>query len=103
MATEDTSGGLFTAGPAAPDEVECGRIPTIVDNRNDNSVLSVLQRLVPCSVRMDVATGTFEIGSLLELHGLWQELRPLRLVSADSNRAYKPAEIKNLKGTTNEQ
>ena len=50
------------------------KLPVIIDNRGDNSLLYALRRLLPNLRRMDIGTGAFEIGSLLLLEGLWQEL-----------------------------
>ena len=41
------------------------KIPVIVDNRGDNTVLQALQKLAPNLEKMDIATGVFEIGSFL--------------------------------------
>jgi hypothetical protein len=49
------------------------KLPVIIDNRGDNTVLRALQRLLPNLQRMDVATGVFEVGSFLLLEGLWQD------------------------------
>ena len=46
------------------------KIPTLVDNLGDNTVLNALKQLLPFAQALDVATGTFEIGSLLALDGL---------------------------------
>jgi len=52
------------------------KLPVIIDNRGDNTVVRALQRLLPNLQRMDVATGVFEVGSFLLLEGLWQGLDP---------------------------
>ena len=59
------------------------KIPTLVDNLGDNTVLNALKQLLPFAQALDVATGTFEIGSLLALDGLWQPLEKLRLLMGD--------------------
>src|SRR5437016_14261642 len=41
------------------------KIPTLVDNLDDNTVLNALKQLLPFAQALDVSTGTFEIGSLL--------------------------------------
>jgi hypothetical protein len=50
------------------------KIPVILDNRNNNTVLNALQKLLPSLQKIDIATGVFEVGSLLQLEGLWQQV-----------------------------
>ena len=59
------------------------KLPVIIDNRGDNTVLRALQRLLPNLQKMDVATGVFEVGSLLLLEGLWQDLDKIRVLMGD--------------------
>ena len=59
------------------------KIPTLVDNIGDNTVLNALKHLLPFAQAVDVATGTFEIGSLLALDGLWQPLEKVRVLMGD--------------------
>ncbi|MFA6541352.1 MAG: helicase-related protein [Bacteroidota bacterium] len=59
------------------------KLPTILDNRNDNTVLNALKRLLPESKNFDVATGYFEIGSLLALDSFWNKLEQIRIVMGD--------------------
>jgi len=59
------------------------KIPTLIDNLGDNTVLNALKQLLPFAQALDVATGTFEIGSLLALDGLWQPLQKLRMLMGD--------------------
>jgi len=59
------------------------KLPTILDNRDSNSVLAALKRLLPESKSLDVATGYFEIGSLLALDSFWNSLEGLRLLMGD--------------------
>ena len=59
------------------------KLPTLLDNRADNKVLDAFRRLLPHSRKWDVATGYFEIGSLLDLDGLWQPLEALRVLLGD--------------------
>ena len=42
-----------------------------------------LVRLLPNLKKMDIATGVFEIGSLLLLEGLWQDLEKVRVLMGD--------------------
>jgi hypothetical protein len=46
------------------------KLPVIIDKRNDNTLLNALRQLLPNLKNMDVATGIFEVGSLLSLDGL---------------------------------
>lgn len=59
------------------------KIPTLVDNLGDNTLLNALRQLLPFAQAFDVATGTFEIGSLLALDGLWQQLTKTRVMMGD--------------------
>src|SRR5438067_12702791 len=59
------------------------KIPTLVDNLNDNTLLSALRQLLSFTQLLDIATGTFEIGSLLSLDGAWQPLERIRLLMGD--------------------
>jgi len=57
------------------------KLPVILDNRNDNTVLNALRKLLPGLQKLDVATGVFEVGSLISGFGgkIWQML-PLEKV-----------------------
>lgn len=59
------------------------KLPTILDNRNENTVLSALKRLLPEAKILDVATGYFEIGSLIALDSFWNNLEQVRIVMGD--------------------
>ena len=59
------------------------KLPTIIDNRNENTVLAALKLLLPRVNALDIATGYFEVGSLLALDGLWQRLAHVRLLMGD--------------------
>lgn len=61
------------------------KLPTILDNRNDNTVLAALKKLLPESKSLDVATGYFEIGSLLSLDSFWNKLEKIRVVMGDES------------------
>ena len=39
------------------------KLPAILDNRSDNTVLNALRKLLPGLQKLDVATGVFEVGS----------------------------------------
>lgn len=49
----------------------------------DNSVKKYLSEWCDVSKQMDIATGYFEIGSLLELDGKWQKLDKIRILFGD--------------------
>jgi superfamily II DNA or RNA helicase len=59
------------------------KLSTIIDNRNDNTALEALKKLLTESQSLDVASGFFEIGSLLSLDGLWQPLSQIRILMGD--------------------
>jgi len=59
------------------------KLPTILDNRGGNTVLAAFQRLLPQTRQWDVATGYFEVGSLLDLDGQWQALEGMRVLLGD--------------------
>ena len=61
------------------------KLPTILDNRNDNTVLNALKRLLPESKSLDVPTGYFEIGSLLALDSFWNSLEKIRIAMGGRN------------------
>lgn len=47
------------------------KVPTIVDNAGENTVLDALIQILPEAFQLDIATGYFEIGSLLALGEAW--------------------------------
>lgn len=59
------------------------QLPTIIDNKDNNTVLEALKKLLPESKSLDVATGYFEIGSLLALDSFWNQLAKIRIVMGD--------------------
>jgi hypothetical protein len=59
------------------------KLPTIIDNRGDNTLLHALQRLLPGVQGLDITTGLFEIGSFLLLEQLWQGLDKIRILMGD--------------------
>lgn len=59
------------------------KIPTIVDNADDRTVLKVLTRLLPETSQLDVATGYFGVSSLLGLGQAWQQIEQIRIVMGD--------------------
>lgn len=69
------------------------KLPTILDNRGDNTVLAALQKLLPLSEKVDIATGTFELGSLLALEPLWKALKKIRIIMGDETTRRTKKEI----------
>ena len=56
----------------------------IVDNSHEDwNVLRYLQQWSEFADRLDIATGYFEIGSLLALDGAWQKVEQIRLLMGD--------------------
>jgi hypothetical protein len=56
----------------------------IVDNSDEDwKVLNYLKEWADISSRFDIATGYFEIGSLLALDGKWQKLDQIRILMGD--------------------
>jgi superfamily II DNA or RNA helicase len=56
------------------------KLPVIIDNRSGNTVLQALQKLLPSLEKLDIATGVLEVGSLLQLEGLWQQVPKIRIM-----------------------
>ncbi|MGH2568122.1 MAG: helicase-related protein, partial [Bacteroidota bacterium] len=56
------------------------KLNTILDNREANTVLEALKKLLPEAKTLDVATGNFEIGSLLALDNFWNSLEKIRVI-----------------------
>lgn len=71
------------------------KLSTIIDNRNDNTALEALKKLLPQSQSLDVASGFFEIGSLLVLDGLWQPLDQIRILMGDEMTRRTKQELVN--------
>ncbi len=69
------------------------KLPTLLDNRAGNTVLAAFLRLLPFTHRWDVATGYFEIGSLLDMDGLWQTLDGMRVLLGDEVTKRTRAEL----------
>ena len=79
------------------------QIPTLIDNVNGNTLLKVLESLLVKSVKLDIATGTFEIGAFLSLGKTWQHLDGIRLLMGDeTTRRTKEHLIKALQDVTND-
>lgn len=59
------------------------KLPTIIDNQAPNTALEALKRILPEAQSLDIATGYFEIGSLLALDSFWNQLKKIRLLMGD--------------------
>lgn len=80
------------------------KLPVIIDNRDKNTVLNALQRILPNLKKMDVATGVFEIGSFLQLEPFWQTPEQIRiLMGNETTRTTKKVIIEALLKTSNER
>ncbi len=56
----------------------------IIDNQSEEaSVKTFLEKTLPVTSSLDIATGYFEIGSLLILDGKWQKLDKIRILFGD--------------------
>lgn len=69
-------------------------LPEILDNK-DCSVLDGLKRMLVGAREMRVATGYFEVGSLLDLDGLWQPLEAFRVLMGDETTRRTRQELVN--------
>ncbi|MFC1765589.1 SNF2-related protein [Planctomycetota bacterium] len=69
------------------------KLPAIIDNQNNNTVLHALHLLLLNLHRMDVATGVFEVGSFLLLKGLWKDLEQIRILMGDETTQRTRKEI----------
>lgn len=69
------------------------KLPVIIDNRGDNTVVNALRRLLPNLQKMDVATGVFEVGAFLLLEDLWRSLSGIRILMGDETTRRTKREI----------
>ena len=77
------------------------QIETLIDNIQNNTLRKTLETLLPQSVSLDVATGTFEIGAFLSLGETWQHLDGIRLLMGDeTTRRTKEQIVKALQEIT---
>ncbi len=77
-------------------------IKTLIDNRPDNAMLKAVRRLMAESHKVDIATGYFEIGAMVDLDGHWQTLKQMRLLMGDEvRRATKQVLVDALKSRAN--
>jgi len=56
------------------------KLPVILDNRSDNTVLNALRKLLPSLQKLDVATGVFKLRVFLALDGHWQKINKIRIL-----------------------
>ncbi len=78
------------------------QIETLIDNIQTNTLHKTLETLLPQSVSLDIATGTFEIGAFLSLGETWQHLDGIRLLMGDeTTRRTKEQIVKALQEMTN--
>ena len=79
------------------------QIETLIDNIQNNTLHKTLEILLPQSVSLDVATGTFEIGAFLSLGEAWQHLDGIRLLMGDeTTRRTKDQIVKALAEITDD-
>jgi SNF2 family DNA or RNA helicase len=80
--------------------VPATQLKTLIDNRPGNLLIDAVRRLIAHSKSLDIATGFFEIGSLVDLDGSWQDLTRLRLLMGDEvNRRTKAQLVDALRST----
>jgi len=71
------------------------KTPSLIDNFPPNTLLATLQDLLPATASWDIATGTFDIGSLLVLGELWQPIKPIRILMGDETTRRTRKELLN--------
>jgi len=75
----------------------------VVDNRGENTLLALLRSLLSQAISLDIATGYFEIGSLISLQGSWQHLKNLRIILGDETSKRTRRElVESIKRQCNE-
>lgn len=58
-------------------------IPTLIDNRPGNSMLDAIRRLMHEARELDIATGYFEVGAMVDLDSHWQTVQAIRILMGD--------------------
>ncbi|MCI0485165.1 MAG: SNF2-related protein [Blastocatellia bacterium] len=71
------------------------KLSTLIDNLAENTVLNALKQLLLHTTSWDIATGYFEIGSLLALDGFWQHLEQTRILMGDETTRRTRQELLN--------
>jgi superfamily II DNA or RNA helicase len=61
-----------------------GKLPTIIDNQGEITLRDAIAQIAQTTKDMDVATGFFELGSLLSLDGKWQKIGRIRILLGDA-------------------
>jgi hypothetical protein len=59
------------------------KLPTIIDNQGEITLRDAISQISPITQNLDVATGFFELGSLLSLDGDWQRIGKIRILLGD--------------------
>jgi SNF2 family DNA or RNA helicase len=62
-------------------------LPTVVDNTESQTVLTVLSQVLPETSHLDIATGYFEVSALLALGEAWQQIERIRILMGDETSA----------------
>jgi SNF2 family DNA or RNA helicase len=62
-------------------------LPTVVDNTESQTVLTVLSQVLPETSHLDIATGYFEVSVLLALGEAWQQIERIRILMGDETSA----------------
>ena len=70
-----------------------GKLPTIIDNQGDITLRDAIAQIAQITKGLDVATGFFELGSLLSLDGDWQKIGEIRILLGDAAGRKTRAEI----------
>jgi hypothetical protein len=79
-----------------------GKLPVIIDTRNNNTVAEALKQKLPVLDKVDVATGMFEVGSFLQLEGLWQTVQNIRVLMGDeTTRTTRSVIVKAMLAASN--
>jgi SNF2 family DNA or RNA helicase len=61
-----------------------GKLPTIIDNQGEVTLRDAIAIIAQTTSALDVATGFFELGSLLSLDGEWQRIAKIRILLGDA-------------------
>ncbi len=61
-----------------------GKLPTIIDNQGGITLRDAVAQIAQTTKNLDVATGFFELGSLLSLEGEWQKIGKIRILLGDA-------------------
>jgi SNF2 family DNA or RNA helicase len=79
------------------------KVPTIIDNSQYKTVLKALAQILPETSHLDIATGYFEISSLLALGEIWRNIENIRIVMGDeTSRRTRQVLVEELNRVTDE-